>query len=79
MLSFEYLSPYYGKSLCTSYFGGSVSFLYLLSISTSAIMMYSTRSAFLSVYIAMLPRKSTTTNAMLYTASVSPVNAPILP
>ena len=62
---------------CTSYYNGSVSSFWCPSTSTSAVLMFSTRSGFsLFVCKAMLPRTLISIDAMLCTASASHVHAP---
>ena len=79
MLSSAYSLLYHGGSLYTSYLGGSASFLRLLGIPTLAILIYSTRSGLLSIYVTVLPRTLTTTHSMPCIISASHVHAPSLP
>ena len=70
MLSFTYSSLHHGGSLYIYYLGDSVSFLWLPSTPTSASLIYSTRSGFLSICITMLPRTFMTAKATPCSASV---------
>ena len=79
MLSFAYSLPYHSGFFCISYLCSSVSFLYLLIAPTIAILIYSTRSGFLSICMVMLPSTFTTTDATLHIVSASYAHAPSLP
>ena len=78
-LFFCILFTVYGGSPCISYKDASNSFFRLPSASTSGVPIYSTRSGFLLVHMAMLPRTLTTTDAMTCTVLAPHTHALSLP
>ena len=73
---FIYSSLYCGDSLCISYCDGSVSSLWFSRVSTSVVLIYSTRSGFsLFIHKAMLPRTLISTDAAPFTMLESHAHA----